>query len=284
MASSNLPSTWIAQPHASCLAQSGLGLEPASARRFPRSSKSLDCRERFSLPWRGCCAQQQFLHQARQCEIGVPSPFHESTCCQVCSSSIFAFQVKKFFLLPLKPLSKLRVNSLKSVKQLPCQFKVSLNLPLSFSTSPLVFFSRSSIFTLIQRIAQASLNLVHVFCTCPPWIGYPPRSFWQFSPVDFFSLVSFAMRSSWWSNLITQSDDLAVLGHLVFLTLLNGTFKILNLLSCSLVASAVTFLHTRLSNASNSFLLSSDPCIGGVNLLLDVVLVLPPGDGLSIIS
>ena len=71
------------------------------------------------------------------------------------------------------------------------------------------------------------------------------------------------------SNLLPQSPDLGVLGHLVILALLNGGLKILDLLPQA--DSLSGDLATSLLDAIDGVILTLDAGVGLVNLLLQVV-------------
>merc|ERR1719350_2554118 len=216
-----------------------LVLEPTSASLVPRSSRSLDSRERFFS------ALARLLRSTESSSSSSSTRAWSSLTCfvyfepRVCSSSILAATEETSLSLrwTVWPSSELMRSRSATASW------VSLRSPSTFlfcfSTSPLAFFSRSSVsshssrdcssfpFTLFRWLHLSSADWMSSSVFCLP------------SPVAFFSLPSLTIMSSWWA---ISSLRVRIWESLVFLSSSHFSMVASRFLisSLSLQASAVT--------------------------------------------
>merc|ERR1719412_1838141 len=216
-------------------------LEPTSSMRPPRSSMSRDRMERFfsalaRLP------RSMFNSSSSSSSL----PWSSLTCLayllpRVCSSSILAARLETSFSFlctawPISLLMRSRSDTASWVS-----LRSPSTLRFIFSASPLDFFSRS------RASSHSSRDCSSLPLTLLRWLQRSSMDwmfssvFWRPSPMDFFSLPSLAIRSSWWaisSRRVRIWLSLVILSSSHFSMVLSRSL----IWSRSMLASAVTLV------------------------------------------
>merc|ERR1712012_148394 len=172
-------------------------------------------------------------------------------------------------LLALDSLREFSVDSLQVRDSLLSQLQVSLNLPLHLLSISLgLLLSFKSILTLIKRLLQLTLHLAQVVAPVLHGLNILLSLLPGLSG-GLLVLAKLGDQVLLVSNLLSQSPDLTVLGHLVILALLNGGLKILDFLSQT--NSFSSHLLTSLFNSIDGVIFTLDASIGSINLLLKII-------------
>merc|ERR1719412_1956797 len=172
-------------------------------------------------------------------------------------------------LLALDSLGQLGVDPLEVRHGLLGQLQVSLDLPLHLLSITLgLLLTLQSVLALVQGLLQLALHLGQVVA---PVLGRLDVLLSLLSPLSSGLLVLAQLGDEVLlvSNLLTQSPDLAVLGHLVILALLNCGLQLLDLLPQA--ASISSDLASSLLDTVDGVVLTLDAGVGLVNLLPQVV-------------
>merc|ERR1719412_759281 len=172
-------------------------------------------------------------------------------------------------LLALDSLGQLGVDPLEVGHGLLGQLQVSLDLPLHLLSITLgLLLTLQSILALVQGLLQLALHLGQVVA---PVLGRLDVLLSLLSPLSSRLLVLAQLGDEVLlvSDLLAQSPDLAVLGHLVILALLDGGLQLLDLLPQA--TSISSDLASSLLDTIDGVVLTLDAGIGLVNLLPQVV-------------
>merc|ERR1712088_567029 len=217
-----------------------LVLEPTSASLVPRSSRSLDSRERFFS------ALARLLRSTDSSSSSSSTRAWSSLTCllyldpRVCSSSILAAIEETSLSLRWTVWPSSELTRSRSATTSWVSLRSPSTFLFCFSTSPFAFFSRSRVSSHSSRDSSSfPLTLLRwLHLSSADWIS--SSVFCLPSPVAFFSLPSLTIISSWWA---ISSLRVRIWESLVFLSsshfsMVDSRFLISSL---SLVASAVTF-------------------------------------------
>ena len=179
-------------------------------------------------------------------------------------------QTAKLLLLPLDSSVELSIHTLKVRDSLLGELKVSLNLALHLLNITLrLLLTLKGVLTFVKGLLQLALNLVEV--VAPVFHGLDVLL--NLLPALSNGLLVLGQLGDQIllvSNLIPEGSDLTVLGHLVLLTLLNGGFQVLDILTEP--GGLSSHLGSRLLDSGNGLLLTLDSQLGLINLLLQVIL------------
>merc|ERR1719412_3551849 len=172
-------------------------------------------------------------------------------------------------LLALDSLGQLGVDPLEVRHGLLGQLQVSLDLPPHLLSITLgLLLTLQSVLALVQGLLKLALNLGQVVA---PVLGGLDvlLSLLPALSSGLLVLAKLGDKVLLVSNLLAQSPDLAVLGHLVILALLDGGLQLLDLLPQA--ASISSDLASSLLDTIDGVVLTLDAGVGLVNLLPQVV-------------
>merc|ERR1719166_619006 len=174
-------------------------LEPASDRRLPRSSRSRDSRERFFSALARLLRSTTISSSSSSMRVCSSLICLEYLPPRVCSSSILAPRLLSSFSLRCRPWVSSELTRSRSAAASWVSLRSPSTLRLSFSTSPLDFFSRSRASSHSSRdCSSLPLTLLRwLHLSSMDWMS--SSTFWRPSLTDFLSLPSLAIRSSWWA-------------------------------------------------------------------------------------
>merc|ERR1719510_1883384 len=176
----------------------------------------------------------------------------------------------ELLLLPLDGLADLALDALQVGHGLLGQLEVALNLALHLLGIALgLLLTLESILALIERLLELALDLAEMVATILHGLDVLLSLLATLADGLLF-LAELGNQILLVGDLLAESADLVVLGHLVLLALLDGALEVLDLVTKHVGLGGD--LGAGLVDTSNGLLLALDAHLGLINLFLQIIL------------